>query len=72
VFNRAFNLNTKDTKMGLFDSIIELGGDIIKTPVSILEDISEGDITLSNTRENVKDIVDDTANAVKSTIDLDL
>ena len=58
--------------MGLFDSIVSLGADIVKTPFSVLEDITDGDITLSNTRENVKEIVDDTANAVKSTIDLDL
>jgi hypothetical protein len=43
--------------MGLFSKIFDLGTDIIKIPISLTDDLFEGDI--ENVSENLEKIEDD-------------
>lgn len=66
--------------MGLFDSLLELGSDIvtgsIDTVGGVVNDVANLDVTLSSTRQNlvesVKEVAEDTGDVIKDTINLDL
>jgi hypothetical protein len=58
--------------MGLFDNLFELVADTVEMPIKTAEDLLDGDITLSGTRDKAKDAVEDVSNAIKSTLDMDM
>lgn len=44
---------------GFLKKIINLGRDLVVTPISIVQDVVEGDLDIENTSESLEDVKED-------------